>query len=320
MNNLDIRIKIKENRLCHYEVAAKIGEKYDITPFVTTEISGAGQPKNCFSSFVPVLDYSHGKITEAEAVAHVKSHGGIFGYNHPLERPKYKRVPFTREELDEIVRIESEELIASRVLGASLTEVGFTRGRGLFTIADYLKLWDNISSAGIFITGYGDSDSHKSHTAWFSGNNFASWIGVDDTLAHPISEEIFNAAMVAGRVYMGDPVLLTGDVSFTCLGKEMGSVIEYDDGEELTLNIRLESLPEGTTVRIIRTGNVAVTEAASGIYERDYSILPTANIEFVRVEAYDGNDRCFMLTNPIYFAKRGCHIEIPEARLARREE
>ena len=25
MNNLDIRIKIKENRLCHYEVAAKIG-------------------------------------------------------------------------------------------------------------------------------------------------------------------------------------------------------------------------------------------------------------------------------------------------------
>ena len=45
-------------------LADKVGERYGIKPFVTTEISGAGQHKNCFSTFVPVLDYSGKKITE----------------------------------------------------------------------------------------------------------------------------------------------------------------------------------------------------------------------------------------------------------------
>ena len=296
-------------------LADKIGERYGVKPFVTTEISGAGQHKNCFSTSVPVLDYSKGKITEEEAVAHVLAHGGIFAYNHPFESPKYKRIPFTREELDEIVAFESERLIACRVLGASLTEVGFPSGRGLFTLDDYLRLWDNLSLAGIFITGYGDSDSHKSHTAWFSRNNFASWIGVDESLTYPISEDEFNAAMVRGNVYLGDPVLLKGRVSLTCLDCEMGAVIKHA-GEEMAVNIHLEELPSGATVRIIRSGNVALTEEASdSTYKKDYTFTPASDIEFVRVEAYDKDGRCFMLTNPIYFVSEKSGIEIPEERL-----
>ena len=40
MNNLDIRIKIKENRLCHYEVAAKIGvSEYTLCRWLRAELS-----------------------------------------------------------------------------------------------------------------------------------------------------------------------------------------------------------------------------------------------------------------------------------------
>ena len=40
MNNLDIRIKIKENRLCHYEVAAKIGvSEYTLCRRLRAELS-----------------------------------------------------------------------------------------------------------------------------------------------------------------------------------------------------------------------------------------------------------------------------------------
>ena len=40
MNNLDIRIKIKENRLCHYEVAAKIGvSEYTLCRWLREELS-----------------------------------------------------------------------------------------------------------------------------------------------------------------------------------------------------------------------------------------------------------------------------------------
>ena len=47
----------------------KVGEKYGITPFVTTEITGAGQHKNCFTSSVPVLRYDErDEISEEEAM------------------------------------------------------------------------------------------------------------------------------------------------------------------------------------------------------------------------------------------------------------
>ena len=40
MNNLDISIKIKENRLCHYEVAAKIGvSEYTFCRWLREELS-----------------------------------------------------------------------------------------------------------------------------------------------------------------------------------------------------------------------------------------------------------------------------------------
>lgn len=40
MNNLDIRIKIKENRLCHYEVAAQMGvSEYTLCRWLRMELS-----------------------------------------------------------------------------------------------------------------------------------------------------------------------------------------------------------------------------------------------------------------------------------------
>lgn len=298
------------------ELADEIGAKYGIKPFVTTEISGAGQHKNCFSTSVPVLDYSKGKITADMAISHVLSHGGIFSYNHPFESSKYKRVPFTREELDGIVRYESETLAENRVWGASLMEVGFPMGRGLFTLDDHLRLWDNLALSGVFITGYGDSDSHKSHAAWFSGNNFASWIGVDDSLEYPITEEVFNDAMVKGRVYMGDPVLFSGDVSLSCLGAEIGSVVEHS-GESFPIRLIIPKAENTDVIRLIRSGDCILEEhPKDGQLEITVEITPDADIEFIRAEMYNADGRCIMLTNPIYFVKEGSGIEIPDGRRA----
>ena len=298
------------------KLADEIGARYGIKPFATTEISGAGQHKNCFSTSVPVLDYSKGKISAEMAVEHVLSHGGIFAYNHPFESSKYKRVPFTREELDGIVRYESETLAENRVWGASLMEVGFPLGRGLFTLGDYLKLWDNLALSGVFITGYGDSDSHKSNAAWFSGNNFASWIGVDDSLEYPIAEEVFNEAMVKGRVYMGDPVLFAGEVSLTCLGAEIGSVFEHNGGS-FPVKLSIPKAEDTATVKLIRSGECILEEhPKDGRLEVTFEITPDADIEFIRAEMYNAEGRCIMLTNPIYFVKEGSGIEIPEGRRA----
>lgn len=296
-------------------LADKIGKKYGVKPFVTTEISGAGQHKNCYSTKVPVLNYSMGKITEEEAIAHVLSHGGIFCYNHAFESPKYKRKQFTREELDEIVAYESKNLIDSRVLGASVMEVGFPMGRGLFTIADYLKLWDNISLSGIFITADGDSDSHSNRRSWYENNNFATWIGAPEALPFPIDEDVFNASLVAGNVYTGDPVFIGDGVRLTCLRANMGAVIESDGGE-YPVSFSLGEIKTECTVRIIENGECVKEEHAKSGYTTTHLAHPTDGVSFVRAEAYTIDGRCILLTNPIYFVGKEFVGEIPPARKA----
>ena len=296
-------------------LAAEIGEKWGVTPFVTSEISGAGQHKNCYSSSVPVINHGKGKVNEAEAIAHVLSFGGIFCYNHPFESSKYKRKAFSREELDAIVEYESARLAENAVFGASLMEVGFPHGRGLFTLADYLKLWDNLALRGVFITGDGDSDSHKSHRGWYNGNNFVSYIGVDDGEKHPIAESVFNDAMLSGRVYMGDPTVLKGEVTFRCLGAEMGSVIRAER-DEYPITLSLESTSGICHVRIIENGECVSDECThGGGYKKTYALHPCKYLSFARAEAYDANGRCVMLTNPIYFVGEEFDKPVPAARL-----
>ena len=302
---------IKRQRL----LAVEIGKTYGVYPFVTTEISGAGQHKNCYSSHVPILDYSHGKISEEEAIAHVLSHNGIFAYNHPFEARQYKKKVFTREQLDEIVAYESDRLAKSKLFGASAVEVAFPIGRGAFSFDDYLKLWDNLSLAGVFVTGVGDSDSHNSKNLWFNGNNFATWFGVEDDLSYPIEEAVFNESLLAGNVYMGDPVFLKGDVSFHCLGANIGSVIKANS-ESYPVSLSLANFDGNLTARIIENGNCVYTEEfASRSCEINYSVTPSDNITFVRAELYNADGRCIMLTNPIWFVGKNYQGEIPNNRL-----
>jgi len=301
-------------------VADEIGARYGVKPFVTTEISGAGQHKNVFSTSVPVIDYEKAgySVSAWDAVRHVKSHGGIFAYNHPFENNKFKKLrDLTEEDVQRYVINEAASLISTRVYGASLIEVGFTEGRGYFGLREYLRLWDTLSLAGIFITGYGDSDSHKNDKSWFDSNNFASWIGVDENIPYPVPEDELIGAMKAGRVYMGDPVFLKFGISLKCEGAEMGRVIRSEKGSH-TVSFSAGAPGGEYSVRIIADGKCIAegnTKAGEDFlltvdYSREYPL------GFVRAEMYNADGRCIMLTNPIYFAgKTEFFGEIPAERL-----
>jgi len=285
------------------EVADKVGEKYGVKPFVTTEISGAGQHKNCFSTCVPVINYAERnyRISEREAIDHVKKYKGIFAYNHPFENNKYKKMKLKPEEVKDEVRREAASLISSRVLGATLIEVGFVEGRGCFTLQDHLDLWDTLTLAGVMITGYGDSDSHFSSQGWFSGNNFATWIAAEEGSAFPISEEEFEHSMRAGNVYMGDPVYLHTDVELSCDGHPIGSAFFSKKARECVFKVA--NLHAGESVRIIIDGKPALcyTATKAGEYRAAITVKPERTVSFIRAEMYNPDGRCIMLTNPIYF-------------------
>ena len=302
-------------------VADIIGEKYGVKPFVTTEISGAGQHKNVFSTSVPVINYEERgyKVTAWEAVDHVKKYGGIFAYNHPFENDKYKKLrDLTRDQVELTVVNEAASLISKRLYGATLMEVGFTEGRGAFTLSDHLRLWDIISLSGIFVTGYGDSDSHKNHQSWFEGNNFATWIAIDEKIPYPAPEEEFIKSMKAGNVYMGDPVFLKTDLFFTSGNSPMGSVI-FPKEKTVKMSFKMKTPPPESTVRIIVDGRTYIEEKISSDeeYSLNFEFEPEFSVSFSRVELYNRDGRCIMLTNPIYVVNTAeFHGDIPKERIS----
>lgn len=132
---------IKKQRI----IADNIGNRYGVKTFVTTEVTGAGHHKNCFSTSVPVINYfdKNYNITQAEAIEHILSYGGIFSYNHPFSR--FKAIASNSESC--IIAEYAAELIASGVYGASMIEIGFTRRTGRlpapisFTTMGFVKSW-----------------------------------------------------------------------------------------------------------------------------------------------------------------------------------
>lgn len=305
-------------------VAAEVGKEFGIQPFVTTEISAAGNHKNCFSTAVPVIDYAarNYRVTQAEAIAHVLSYGGIFSYNHPFE--KYKRSQIPPEQIPFIVRRDAAAMIASRVWGASLLEVGFVHGRAGFGLAEHLQLWDLLSMGGVFITGYGDSDSHNSDRGWYDGHNFAAWIAADAQIPFPVPEEVFIDSMKAGRLYTGDPVFLKGSIDFRCGHAPMGAVIPISDRdhEPRKVTFTAQAAKADWTVRIVADGAPALEGTAgeymdaAGTLILDVPVAPVLPVSFVRAELYNAEGRCVLLTNPIYLVRTAEYAgELPRERL-----
>ena len=281
------------------KLADELGAKYGVTPYVITEITEAGPHKNVFSTKVPIIDYRSMdyKVSEEYAINYVLSQGAIFSLNHPFERFKdmLKLNPELLEKKEEFLQKAADEFIERNVYGASLIEVGFTEGRGEFSLNDHLVLWDKLSDAGIFITGYGDSDNHSNITNWFDGNNFAGYI-----YAQNPCEEEFIQSMKGGNLYTGDPVYLKDlEITFEDEYKNpMGSVVFTDKTAKVKLSVN--GVKEELKVVWVINGKTVKEQNFTEDFEDFVEISDEKTVNFVRAELYK-DKRCIMLTNPIYY-------------------
>ena len=306
--------------------AAESGKYYGITPFVSFEVSGAGEHKNCYTTSVPTIDYQKANycVSACDAAQHIKEHNGIFAINHPFAISDLKRKVFTPVERMKILAKMSAELIANRAYGADLIEVGFPEGRNGFALEEYTRLWDTLSSAGLFLTGYGCSDSHRDNKDWFTGNNFAAYLGVCAELTHPIAEETFTQAMKMGRVYTADPVKLRGTVDFrTEWGHPMGSVFLSKSVQEVPIVFSMTNAQPGWQFRLIENGNLVETVPIMGETFSWESVLRLRKntVHFQRAEVWNESGRCVLLTNPIYLIHEELFAgEIPMHRIGKETE
>ena len=325
----DFRIHIEKSyeqvHLALKEAAKKAGANFGITPFVAFEVSGAGEHKNCYTTAVPTIDYQkHGyNVPVWEAVKHIKDHGGIFAINHPFAISVLKRKTFSPAERMQILTKMLAELTANRAYGAHLIEAGFPEGRNGFSLEEYLLLWDMLSSSGLFLSGYGCSDSHRDNTGWFEGNNFAAYIGVCAELRHPIAEEAFVEAMKAGRMYTGDPTKLQGAVAFqTASGHPMGSVFLSAYSDTVPLVFSAENTRPGWEFRLMENGHLLYSQQITEEAFTWHSVLKLGKttVNFQRAELYDETGRCILLTNPIYLINTDLFAgELPAHRIAKED-
>lgn len=289
-------------------LAAEIGKEFGVTPIVTNEITAAGQHKISFSTKVPVIDYSDGPKDHDYAVAWVKKHGGIFALNHPFF--DWKRVPVRNEDRAVIVENIAKHYIKHDLWGATMMEVGFPCSRHNFSHFEHLALWDKLSEAGKFISGYGSSDNHDNVLGWFEGNNFCAFLYSENP-----GEESFIEAMKCGDLYTGDPVQFKGELSFKTMdGANMGQVMEFGAEEsEKTVCLNITGAPESAKLVWVING-VRQNEISTGATVQERLRVPMSrDINFVRAEMYAEDGRCIMLTNPIYFVKKGS-VDIPAER------
>ncbi|MBE7020978.1 MAG: hypothetical protein E7411_06070 [Ruminococcaceae bacterium] len=284
----------------------KAGEYYGVTPFVSFEISGAGEHKNCFSTKVPVIDYYEYdyNVSEKEAIDHTLKYDGIFALNHPFETKPFKgKGNLPEEEKIKMFQDLYEEFYKNDTYGASLIEVGYPEGRN-FPFEYYTFLWDALSLSGHFLAGYGCNDCHRNNKGWFDGNNFAAYIGVDSSLEHPVSVDEFISAMKERRMYTADPVKIKGEIKFeTASGEQMGSILNK---KEEIINFYAENTLPGWEFRLINNGVEAYREKIKGNTYSHTSCLKSSDkpVDFQRAELYDEDGRCILLTNPIYLTAK----------------
>lgn len=323
----DFRIKVEKSYESVHEAlkeaAKKAGAHYGVTPFVSFEVSGAGEHKNCYSTHVPTIDYQkhNYNVSVWDAVKHMKDYGGIFAINHPFAISALKRKTFTDVERMKILAKMAAELVANRAYGAELIEVGFPEGRNGFSLEEYTRLWDMLSVSGVFLTGYGCSDSHRDNAGWFEGNNFATYVGVPEHLEHPVEEKYFTDAMKAGRVYTADPVKWQGTVTFqTEDGFPTGAVFLTDSPNEIPLVFSAERTKPGWQFRLVENGNVVekIDIAGEAFQWRSVLRLQKSTVHFQRAELWDEIGRCILLTNPIYLINKKLFAgELPVNRIVK---
>ncbi len=290
-------LAFEEGRKAQQKLADELGKNYEVTPFVTSEITHAGPHKICFSTHVPVIDYAkHAyRVSDEEAMEHVRAYGGIYSRNHPFEVLKDKlRLGISPEEMEKHIQNHIQLFIDKRAWGAAMMEVGFPEGREGFPLQTHLRLWDALSENGIFIGGYGDSDNHSNNTSWFDGNNFVAYIAADTP-----DEENFTYSMRAGNLYTGDPVYLQKmNISFSGTnGQEMGQVSTLNSPIEAVLS--LSGVPDDCHVVWTVNGKDVKTEPCTESYVGSMTVPTTNKVNFVRASLFK-EDRCILLTNPLY--------------------
>jgi len=95
--------------------------------------------------------------------------------------------------------------------------------------------------------------------------------------------------------------------------------LETTKEKTVKMSFKMKTPPPESTVRIIVEGRTYIEEKISSDeeYSLDFEFEPEFSVSFSRVELYNRDGRCIMLTNPIYVVDREeFRGDIPKERIS----
>ena len=277
-------------------MAAELQKEYGVINYVGQELSYNAH-LNPLGLHIPMIDYTkHPEgLDGPETADFVHRNGGIASVNHIFgtSAPPKGLNPKDPESVRKFEDRRIAELIANRCEHADILEVGYPVR--VLPMKSFLRVWDALSNAGVYVVGNGTSDTHSSNGGWFNGNNFISWV-----YAESASQADLIEGFRRGSVYFGDPVKFKGRVMLTTDdGHQMGQVVITRKPSH-QVRIHIEGLPAGSKVRTVTNGDYGADFSAGASFDRSVPV-ETAKAGFFRVESYSAEGRPLAFSNPIYF-------------------
>jgi hypothetical protein len=278
-------------------MAAALQKEFGTINYVSQELSYQAH-LNPFGERVPMIDYIRhpAGLTPKETVDFVHANGGVCSLNHIFGTSRAPR----GVDVDDPVsarRFEDkrlQDLISSRCFGVDILEVGYPVR--VLPMTSFLRVWDALSNAGVYVMADGVSDTHTSNGGWFSGNNFVTWIWARSKAIPDLVD-----GLRRGAAYFGDPTKYKGELRLTTEdGHSMGQIVVGGQPRH-QVSIGVTNLPAGAKIRTVTGGKDGADYTATGTFQQRVEV-DTARPTFFRIEVYTAEGKPLVFSNPIYFA------------------
>jgi hypothetical protein len=269
-------------------LAQRYGVEYGLSEHVGVEGAITGPHLN---TFLPVdLDadalgyYELGDPVVMVGAVHAR--GGLVSYNHMFGTESGGCGPPDAGSEQRVLDTASE-LLANRIFGADILEVGYVC-RGGIGITDHLRAWDLLTANGLSLTGTGVTDTHGDPWQWnMAPNAFTTWV-----IATGMDKPALIEGLRQNAAYFGNPFLWDGVFTFTLGRAEMGQALAADSAST-PLVVTLEPWPDDVKVLLFQ-GAINETPDMHVDYLREaMPLLPgqitdidTSRRSFVRLEAW----------------------------------
>jgi hypothetical protein len=313
-------------------ISALSAEYAAVTARQGLEVSRYLPHVNCFGGTITVPSYqgikasNYSALLAGSVIPGIHATGGLVSYNHPFG---YSNIPaYPQATQDQMLNQTAGALLADRVLGCDLLEVGYNLRQGV-DLAHHLSLWNILSRNAVFLTGNGVSDDHFG-TDWYGiSNNWitSAWAGSTGTAD-------LVAALAAGQAWCGSlsefgaGASLNLAVDGTC---PMGSA-SLSSLSRRQLTVTATGIPAGGSLVVVQgevdyagtTGLADNTQviasysgtelAASGGVET--LAVDTASESFALLRVTDASGTTVAVSNPVWMLQNAPPNGIPAPRQA----